>query len=162
MATLIQNLKTVFPLTPEPPNQKVLEISTALQVALSTHVLAAYVPVGFGSTFISSLVTSTPFLVSLGSYLDLTISPILSTALTLETNPSSPQPHLLAWGSVQGAFEPLVVATPPFMGGIDGFLLWQAILITIRFFLLPEFPPPPTPDGDSISGDDLVTLEDAL
>ena len=160
MATLVRNIKTFFPLAPEPPNQKVAEISVALDTAMLTHITTVYIPAGFGATFMGALITSTPFLLSLGTYLDTILSPILTTALSLENNPTTPQPHLLAWGSIQGSFDALIPAVPPFMAGIEGALLWQAILFTIRFFIVPEFPPPP--ESETFGEDGLVTLESEI
>lgn len=157
---LANNLKTFFPLTPDPPEAKVLEISNALDLAMVQHIEIVYVPAGFGATFLAGIPTQTPFLTLLSNYLDLVISPILTTALSLETNPSSPQPHLLAWANVQSAFDALITAVPPFMAGVDGLVLWQAILFTIRFFITPA--PLPLPEDSPTSSDGLVTLEDAI
>lgn len=157
---LANNLSTVFPDTPNPPDQKVLEISNALDAAMITHIQNVYVPVGFGQAFLGALVTQTPFLQSLAAYLDTTISPILSTALSLENNPSSPLPHLVAWANVQPSFDALIPAVPPFMAGPQGALFWQVILLTIRFFITPlEIP---EEEEDSSSDDSLVTLEDEI
>lgn len=161
MTALARNLKQFFPQTPEPPDPKVSEISAALDSALVAHVQAAFVPAGFGATFQSALgTTQTPFLISLASYLDLVLSPILSTALSLETNPSSPQPHLLAWFNAQSAFDALIPSVPPFMTGPQGALFWQVILFTIRFFITPT--PPPPPPTESSDGSSEITLGNSL
>lgn len=145
MTMLANNLSSFFPETPDPPDSKVQEISAALDAALLLHVQTTFVPAGLGATFLSGLSTPTPFMILLASHLDATISPILSTALSLETNPSSPIPHLLAWGNVQPSFDALIPSTPSFMAGPQGATFWQVILFTIRFFIVPEFPEPEAP-----------------
>lgn len=163
MTALLRTLKTIFPQTPDPPDPGVSAISAALDSAMATHIVTTFVPAGIGSTFLSSLtIAPTPFLQSLASYLDVTISPILSTALGLETNPSSPQPHLLAWFNVQSAFDSLVPAVPPFMSGPQGALFWQAILITIRTVIIPTPPPPPEPPPSTPGGAGVITLEEEI
>lgn len=160
MSSLVQNLKIFFPETPDPPDSKVLEISAALDLAMLQHIITSYVPAGFGNTFSSGVSNPTAFIISLGSYLNAVISPILSSALSIESTPGSNK--LLAWGAVQPSFDALLGATPPFMAGIDGFRLWQAILVTIRTALVPAFPiPVPEIDSDS-GGDGIITLEDEI
>src|SRR5688500_2104650 len=131
--TLISNMKLVMPLSPTPPDSGMLVISNALELAITTNIRAAFVP-GIGATFLSLLSTPNSFLISLASHLDLTITPIISAALSAQPTLGGPLP---AWASVQPSFDAIALTTPPFMGGDYGALFWQAIILTIRFALSP-------------------------
>lgn len=157
---LATNLKIFFPETPSPPDPKVLEISTALDLAIVQHIVTTYIPTGFGQTFLAGISSPTAIIASLAAYLTTTLSPILSAALAAESTPGSS--HLLAWGVIQPSFDTLSAASPPFLGGPDGLRLWQAIVLTIRTGLIPEFPPPPEIDTDISGGDGIITLEDGI
>lgn len=161
MSSLTQTLKIFFPNSPDPPAKEVLEISNALDAAILMHVATAYVPAAFGTTFQSGLSSPAPFMISLSTYLTSVMTPVLAAALTAESVPGSN--HTLAWGTVQPSFDVVSTIIPPFMAGVDGFKLWQAIVMTIRTGLIPTFPPPSSsPDSGTIGGDGVITVEAAL
>lgn len=158
--SLVSTLKNIFPDTPDPPDPKVVEISTALDAAMLVHIVSTFVPAAFGQTFVAGISAPTPFISSLGVYLTSVLTPILTTAKTAESVPGSN--HLLAWGAVQPAILALYPAVPPFMAGPDGARFWSAILITIQSIITPEFPPPPPEEDGGITEDGIITLEGAL
>lgn len=141
--TLLDNMKLLMPLTPDPPDDGMRAISDALEIAVTTNVRLAFVP-GIGVTFLQALPQPNPFLTLLSAYLDLTITPIISTALSVQPTLGGPLP---AWLSVQPSFDAIAAIIPPFMAGGFGALFWQAIILSIRFALPP--PPPELPSSDS-------------
>ena len=139
---LVDNLR-IFPTFPENPSELIVNISNALELALTLHVRTSFVPAGFGLTFLSSISLPTPFLTQLSTYLESTVSPVISSALSTQ---SSGLPPPAAWVSVQPALLSLISAVPPFMAGISGALFWSAIILTISLAILP---PIPDVSGDS-------------
>lgn len=141
--TLVQNMPLFMPLSPNPPVDEVQKISDALEVAMNLTIRTTFVPL-IGTIFLSSLtIPPTPFLTSLGAYLDASVSPIISAALSAQATVGGP---IAAWMTVQPAFDAIILAAPPFMAGIFGSLFWAAIIFTIRLAILP-----PIPDSDSSS-----------
>lgn len=122
-----------MPSTPNPPEDGLVQISNALELAITTNIRTSFVP-GIGAMFIANLSNPNSFLLSLGAYLDVTITPIISTAAGLQSSMG----QLPAWTSVQPSFDALLSSVPPFMGGEFGALFWQAILLTIRTALSPS------------------------
>lgn len=159
MTQLANNMKTIFPLFPNPPDLEFMKISNALDAALVAHVQNVFVPAGFGATLLGAMASPSPFMVLLSNYLESILSPILTSALSLENNPSSPLPHLLAWANIQPSFDALILSVPPFMAGLQGAIFWQAIILTIRFFIVPAEIPIPE---ESSTGIGEVTLENSL
>lgn len=137
--TLAQNITIFLPLSPQPPDDNLKKISDALELAISIHIRATFVPAGFGTTFISAAPPN-PFISALGAFLESTISPIISTAASLQATIGP----LAAWASVQPAILALYPSSPPFMPGILGIPFWQSILFTISAAL-----PLPIPESSS-------------
>jgi hypothetical protein len=133
---LVENMKLLMPLSPSSPDPGVQAISDALEVAMTVHIRAALIP-GIGQTFIASLSSPNPFLLSLGAYLDAVITPIISSAAAVQATLGGPIP---AWMSIQPSFDAAALAVPPFMAGPFGTLFWQAIVLTIRLAILPPIP----------------------
>lgn len=141
--TLIDNMRLLMPLSPNPADPNMEAISNALEIAMTAHIRIIFAP-GIGATFLASLPFVNPFLIALGAYLDATISPIISTALAAQPTVGGPLP---AWLTVQPSFDALILAVPSFMAGIFGALFWQALLVTIRLAL-----PPPPPISENSGG----------
>lgn len=132
--SLIENLRIFMPLSPNPPTDEMQAISNALEAAMTVCIRTSFVPT-FGTIFLSSLtIIPTSFLQLLAAYLDLTISPIITTAQSLLSTIGAP---IAAWVSVQPAFDAIMFAAPPFMAGILGVLFWSAIISTIRLAIIP-------------------------
>lgn len=150
--SLEQNILIFLPNCPVPIDDNLKKISDGLELAITNHIRVGFVPAGFSLSFLS-MAPLTPFVISLGSYLESVMSPIISSALAA----SSTIGTLPAWASVQPAIFALYNSPPPFMTGIFAVQFWQSILFTISASL----PPPPTVDssGDSSSRDEVLRVD---
>lgn len=154
--TLIDNMKLLMPLTPDPPDPNMQAISDALELAITTNIRTVFAP-GIGAVFLANATSPSPFILALGAYLDVTITPIISAALAAQPSVGGPLP---AWLTVQPSFDALAGAIPPFMAGIFGALFWQAILLTIRLSLPPPPPIPESSDSDSGGRDEVLRVDE--
>lgn len=153
--TLLTNMKLLMPLAPDPPDQGMQAISDALEIAVTTNIRVAFVP-GIGVTFLQALRQPNPFLILLSTYLDLTVTPIISTALSLQPTLGGPLP---AWLTVQPSFDAIAAIVPPFMAGGFGALFWQAIILSIRLALPPPPPLSNTNEDDEESSDVVLRID---
>jgi hypothetical protein len=124
--SLSTNLRIFFPNSPNPHSQEILNISNALGVAIAATITTSLVP-AIGTIFLSSLPSPTPLMTSLGLYLDTTVSPVISSALSVQA--STGVPSLAAWQTVSSTLN--LIPAPPFFAGVDGSNFWQAIIQTL-------------------------------
>jgi hypothetical protein len=152
--SLVDNLPIFMPLSPNPPSEEMQKISDALDFAILMSIQTQLVP-SIGSFFFASLPNPNPFLISLATYLDSTVSPVISSAISVQL--SSGIPAIAAWLTVIPSLS--LIPSPVFMAGLDGFLFWSAIIQTIRLAIpVPEIPPEESSSSSSGSSGEVEVL----
>jgi hypothetical protein len=152
--SLVDNIKILMPLAPVPADPGMQAISDALEVAMTTNIRATFVP-GIGAVFMAALPNPNPFQIAMAVHLDTTVTPIISTALSVQATLGGPIP---AWMSVQPSFDAIALIVPASMAGGLGVLFWQAVVLTIRLAILPPLPPPPGSGGTDSDGDGRIEV----
>ncbi len=123
---LLDALRSTFPATQ--PNDQLRSISSALSLAINSHIVSTFVPAGFGSTFLSAVPAPTPAVVAISTQLEVGVSPVIAAAITALTNPATPAPAA-AWMAVNSIL--LTIPPPAILAGPDGARLWSTILLVI-------------------------------
>lgn len=129
---LIDNLRLTFPNS----NANALQqINLALNTAINIHIVPAFVPAGFSATALS-VGNITPIMTEVFIDLGIKLTPILSSALSAQANPTTSTP-ILAWNLVKSSI--LALPATSNLRGESGVVFWNAILKTV-FDTIPGIP----------------------